>query len=279
MSCRVLKNKDCKITNHYGQGHNGVDVVGQGSTLDIVTAHSSGKVIFCQTGQRYNPGSTGNASYGNCVKIKHDNGMFTLYAHLADVRVGLGQYVKQGQDLGMMGCTGNSYGAHLHFEVWNSQNVRINPEPYLNKDLDGSVDCTGKITYQAYANGHWYEEVSKCDNTVDGYAGDSINFISGLRAKPEFGEIILQVHQLNGNWLHEISSTNYKANDTSNGNSYAGIYGTPIDKVRIKTTKGFVDYRVMTKRRRLPWVTGYKDFNDEIYAGNEGEPILGIQMV
>ena len=76
-------------------------------------------------------GSSGNASYGNCVKIRHDNGMYTLYAHLADVRVNINQYVSQGQDLGMMGNTGNSYGIHLHFEVFNTNNSRVNPENYF----------------------------------------------------------------------------------------------------------------------------------------------------
>lgn len=102
---RVLKNREHQITQHYGNGHSGVDVVGQGGTLDVVVAHSDGKVIWVQKGQPHNPGSSGNASYGNCVKIKHNNGMYTLYAHLADVRVNQGQYVVQGQDLGMMGCT------------------------------------------------------------------------------------------------------------------------------------------------------------------------------
>lgn len=112
---RILKNKEHQITNHYGKGHNGVDVVGQGRTIDVVIAHTSGKVILCQKGQPHNPGSTGNASYGNFVKIQHDNGMFTLYAHLADVRVNQGQYVKQGQDIGLMGNTGNSYRSAFTF--------------------------------------------------------------------------------------------------------------------------------------------------------------------
>lgn len=136
MSCRVLKTKDFQITNHYGNGHTGVDVVGKGGTIDTVVAHSRGKVVFCQKGQKNNKGSKGNLSYGNCVKIKHDNGMYTLYAHLADVRVNLGQIVERGQDIGLMGNTGNSYGTHLHFEVFNNQNVRINSEPYLDKVFD-----------------------------------------------------------------------------------------------------------------------------------------------
>ena len=278
MSCKVLKNKNCIITCHYGNGHNGVDVVGEGRTLDMVKAHSSGKVIWIQKGQPHNPGSTGNESYGNCVKIKHDNGMFTLYAHLADVRVSLNQRVEQGQDIGYMGNTGNSYGAHLHFEVWNNQNVRINPEPYLNKDLDGSVECTGTIYYQVYANNRWYEEVSKADDTYNGYAGDGINFISGVRAKPKFGEIKIQSHSMKNGWLSEISSKDYEVNDIQNANSYSGIYNEPIDKIKFKTTKGWVDARALTKRGWLPWVRFYQNFTDE-YIGNDGEQILGIQIV
>jgi hypothetical protein len=279
MSCKVLKTRDYQITQHYGNGHSGVDVVGRGGMTDIIVAHSGGKVVFCQKGQKHNPGSTGNLSYGNCVKIKHDNGMYTLYAHLADVRVLINQRVEQGQELGMMGNTGNSYGAHLHFEVYNTNNVRVNPESYLNRDLDNLVDCTGTITYQVFAKNKWYEEVHKADDTADGYAGNGVDFISGLRAKPQYGEIFIQSHSIRSGWLSEISSNNYKTNDTNDGSSYSGIYGEPIDKIRIRCTKGWVAYRVKTANGWLPWVRGYKNFENDIYAGNEGEPILGIQMV
>lgn len=154
MSCKVLKNYDYAITGNYGNGHTGVDIVGVKNVAhvtDDVVAHSSGKVIFCQKGQVHNPGSTGNASYGNCVKIRHDNGMFTLYAHLANVDVSIGQYVSAGQKIGHMGNTGNSYGAHLHFEVWNSNNIRINPEPYLNKGFEENTTTFAPGTYKVTA--------------------------------------------------------------------------------------------------------------------------------
>lgn len=100
---RVLKTGNNQITQHYGNyGHSGVDLVKYKSQTDTIIAHSSGKVIFCQTGMTHNSEVGTNASYGNCVKILHDNGYYTLYAHLADVRVKLGQYVKQGQDIGYM---------------------------------------------------------------------------------------------------------------------------------------------------------------------------------
>lgn len=131
-------------------------------------------------------------------------------------------------------------------------------------------DYTGTITYQAYTNG-WLPEVSKCDNTADGYAGIGNQYISAFRCKPQNGEIIYQAHRLNGDWLPEVNSKDYSK---GNGDSYAGIVGKPIDAIRIKSTKGFVDYRVKTaKRGWLPWVRQYED-----YAGNFGEAIIGIQM-
>lgn len=135
-SCRVLKNGVCGITQYYGgdNGHLGIDLVGAGYTIDDVVAHSSGVVILIQTGRVNNPGSTGNESYGNFVKIDHGNGWQTLYAHLQSVDVVLGEEVIQGQLIGTMGNTGNSYGAHLHFEVWKD-NVRLDPYQYLDGNL------------------------------------------------------------------------------------------------------------------------------------------------
>ena len=120
MRARALENNECRITQTYGlhkSFHHGVDMVKYYSATCNVTAHTEGTVVWTQTGQGHNPGSTGNKSYGNCVKIKHPNGYYTLYAHLARVDVKNGQNVKKGQVIGYMGNTGNSYGAHLHWEV------------------------------------------------------------------------------------------------------------------------------------------------------------------
>lgn len=135
MKCRILEKGNCEITQGYNDNHHANDIVGGGYTLDYVVTHSDGKVIFCQDGYGNMKGSTGNASYGNCVKIDHGNGYATLYAHM---RKGLlvknGDYVKKGQRLGYMSDSGNAYGGHLHFEVWKD-GVRINPTEYLDKDL------------------------------------------------------------------------------------------------------------------------------------------------
>ena len=119
MSSRVLKTGENQITTKYSAVHKAVDLVKYKSQLDTIVAHSDGKVVFCQTGKKNNKLAVGNASYGNCVKIDHGNGYSTLYAHLATVTVKLGQAVKKGQKIGVMGNTGRSFGAHLHFELWH----------------------------------------------------------------------------------------------------------------------------------------------------------------
>lgn len=55
--------------------------------------------------------------YGNCVIIRHNNGLETVYAHLSKILVQSGQAIESGQVLGLGGNTGHSYGSHLHFEV------------------------------------------------------------------------------------------------------------------------------------------------------------------
>lgn len=89
---------------------------------------------------------------------------------------------------------------------------------------------------------------------------------------------MIEAHELGGNWLGPISSNNYKKNDTMDGNTYAGIYGKPMDAFRFTTTKGYIDARVLTKSGWLPIVRFFDKFNDTDYVGNFGEPILGLQM-
>lgn len=75
-----------------------------------IWAMASGKVIVAKpTGY--------NGGYGLMVVIQHDNGTQTLYAHLSKVQVVMGQTVKQGEQIGLMGSTGRSTGPHLHIEI------------------------------------------------------------------------------------------------------------------------------------------------------------------
>lgn len=92
--------------NDYWSGHQAIDA--QCFQGDSIFASDSGVVIYA------GPISGG---YGNLVAIDHQNGYLTLYAHLNGFNVACGQSVSQGQVIGFCGSTGNSTGAHLHFEV------------------------------------------------------------------------------------------------------------------------------------------------------------------
>lgn len=277
---RVFKNKGNVITQAFKKGvHNGIDLVGTGYTLDYITAHTEGTVVAVRN--NYKTNDRYGCSYGNYVKIKHD-GYYTLYAHMKynSVTVRVGQKVSKGQVIGYMGNTGHSFGAHLHFEVRDKNDNFINPTPYINADLPVNnptePNYTGVITYQAYA-GEWLPEVKKCDNTANGYAGIYGRPISGFRCIPENGDIIYEAHIKGGSWLGAVNSKDYKKNDKSNPNSYAGIYGQKIDGIRIKSTKGYVDYRVHTiEDGWLPWARGFGENGNE-YGGIYGHTIDGIQ--
>ena len=143
LDCRVLKSGKCEVSQKYkGANHNGIDLVGAGYTLDYVVAHSDGTVVGVVSNINYNTSKTGQRIYGNYVKIKHDNGMYTFYAHLqyGSVAVKVNQRVTKGTVLGYMGNTGYSFGAHLHFEVRNEKNVQIDPTPYVGGDLPSATN-------------------------------------------------------------------------------------------------------------------------------------------
>ena len=95
-------------TSNYGwrwnRGHHGVDIGLR--TGDPVHAAFSGTVRVA--------GRMGG--YGNCVVVRHANGLETLYGHLSRINVKPQQEVSAGEVIGLGGSTGNSTGPHLHFE-------------------------------------------------------------------------------------------------------------------------------------------------------------------
>lgn len=143
MSGHVLANMNEVISYDYNYNHKAVDIVGAGNSIDDVIAFDGGVVEIAINNIRYTDhNSSGTATYGNFVKIRHSDGTKTLYAHLkyGTVLVSAGQMVSKGQKIGTMGATGNAYGVHLHFEVRDSNDNTMNPKDYLYKKIENNVD-------------------------------------------------------------------------------------------------------------------------------------------
>ena len=104
----------------YSKLHGGIDITGSGAYGKPIYSIAAGKVIL----------SSYNGSYGNCIMIDHGtyngNSIISLYAHCASLYVGVGQNVAKGQQIGTVGSTGRSTGAHLHFEIRYNGN-RVDP--------------------------------------------------------------------------------------------------------------------------------------------------------
>ncbi|MCU1590241.1 MAG: peptidase [Frankiales bacterium] len=103
----------------WGRMHTGIDLAGPyGSPVRAVTA---GTIIEADS----------ESGYGNIVKIQHDDGTVTYYAHLSKILIHSGR-VTAGEQIANEGDTGHSTGPHLHFEV-RINDVPINPVPWLAK--------------------------------------------------------------------------------------------------------------------------------------------------
>lgn len=117
------------VKNHYeitsgvgarwGSYHTGLDIAGEGGCP--ITAAEAGEVVRTNNSCTHNYGKYGSCGcgggYGNFVIIDHGNGFLTLYGHLTQTEVEVGDKVKEGQEIGLMGSTGYSTGTHLHYEL------------------------------------------------------------------------------------------------------------------------------------------------------------------
>lgn len=104
------------IAQYFAWYHPGIDLPNR--SAPAVGAADGGTVVIA--------GWPDNYGYGNRIVIDHGNGYRTLYAHLSNVYVSVGQSVSRGQIIGQMGSTGRSTGTHLHFEI-HFNGVPINP--------------------------------------------------------------------------------------------------------------------------------------------------------
>ncbi|MGH2752836.1 MAG: murein hydrolase activator EnvC family protein [Actinomycetota bacterium] len=102
----------------WGRMHTGIDI--NGYTGQPIVAAKEGRVIMASS----------YSGYGNTVIVDHGGGYSTLYAHMSSFNTSSGAGIDQGDIIGYVGCTGNCYGDHLHFEV-RVNGSPTDPMPYL----------------------------------------------------------------------------------------------------------------------------------------------------
>ena len=121
-----------KISSYYGwrfnttDFHTGIDITGSGVHGAPVVAANTGTVVHTKTCP-YNGYSYG---YGTYIIVDHGGGITTLYAHLSAIDCKVGDIVVMGEQIGRVGNTGWSTGAHLHFEV-RIDGESVNPISYV----------------------------------------------------------------------------------------------------------------------------------------------------
>jgi murein DD-endopeptidase MepM/ murein hydrolase activator NlpD len=107
----------------WGRAHAGVDLAGRVGTKIVATAEGVVTAASRESG------------YGNVVRVRHEFGFETVYAHLSRIRVAVGQKLSRGDTIGDMGSTGRSTGPHLHYEV-RVNGTAVNPMTYLEAAND-----------------------------------------------------------------------------------------------------------------------------------------------
>ncbi|PKL95451.1 MAG: peptidase M23 [Gammaproteobacteria bacterium HGW-Gammaproteobacteria-8] len=105
--------------------HGGIDL--RASIGTEVTATADGVVEYA--------GNNAGSGMGKMIKVVHNYGFATIYAHLSEIEVEVGDYVAQGQPIGRSGNTGLSAAPHLHYEV-RYLGRRLDPASFMNWSLD-----------------------------------------------------------------------------------------------------------------------------------------------
>lgn len=103
------------------QFHRGIDIVAHANT----EIRAPGDGVVSRSG-RY-------SDLGRSIDIAHGYGFVTRYAHMNKILVKPGQRIQRGEVIGLVGSTGRSTGAHLHYEIFRDGR-RVNPWKYLGRD-------------------------------------------------------------------------------------------------------------------------------------------------
>ena len=118
-------------TSMFGNRPNPFGGTGWELHTGIDTSAPHGTPVFATgagTVQKVQYASTG---YGNTILVEHDNGFYSLYAHLSSINVNAGTRVFRGKMIGRVGRSGRVTGSHLHYEIRLGNSAKLDPLPYV----------------------------------------------------------------------------------------------------------------------------------------------------
>ena len=164
--------------------HNGLDIVGDDShdiLCPVAGTVKSSTIITDKSNTTW--------EWGNYVRVDDAEGNRLYFCHMDSRAVKVGQTVKPGDKLGVMGNTGYSFGAHTHFEVRKADNkTRLNPAEYLGIPNEKGTYTDGKTGWEEIL-GLWYYyqngQELKSQWVKDGkwwyYLGEDGKMLTGLQ--------------------------------------------------------------------------------------------------
>ena len=202
--------------------HNGIDIAAAQGTP--IKAAADGIVVNADTVAH-------NDGFGNRIILKHADGRATLYAHMVSVPlVKVGQSIKKGQVIGMVGNTGKAYGAHLHFTMLD--NYDRNPNIYYSGYLlDPILVCgLGTLKFSSLARSVIVENGVKKDigDLYKYYSGTVTATVTKTANSAKYDFKVGDVVQFNGT-THYISSTGTRGTACKPGKAKVTIIAANTD--------------------------------------------------
>lgn len=245
------------VTSEYGDSedrnhsHKGLDIANYtGNNVTNIIASKSGEVIYptSEAQTKYDSNgcincerSSDGGGYGNYVMIKHSDGNYTIYAHMAQdsITVRAGDTVSQGQVIGKMGSSGNSTGTHLHFEMRigsDSSDATENPRNYVDEENTRPLSYGGGSSFSLVSttlsksefNVKMTDYCSRSGNSsfCKNFANNADTIYSKSISSGVNPELVVVTAGTEQGWQNPSGSYNYWGIGVGNGSNDVGNFGS-----------------------------------------------------
>lgn len=250
------------ISNNYSDENKGIDISSEGAdpnTINII-AVKPGVVTYPTDDSQTKFEDSGTASdgdgYGNYVKIRHSDGSYTLYAHLAkdSITVKADDVVEQGQVIGKMGRSGDTSETKLHFEIRvgsDSTDSSVDPTQYIKSDdpRPSSYGTTGGFSLnetvlslnEFISKMNDYCQRSNNNNFCNNFANNSELVYQTSVENNVNPELVVVTAGTEQGWGNPYGSYNFWGIGVTNGSNDTGSFGS-LENGIVQYAKVINDY-------------------------------------